>query len=137
MFRSGWYVENVSFIFTSGICPLIHRIIAYIFSKIAGIYPADLITCIYGIFAASVVWIPAIDAEHPSGKFSAVKFIQIVDTFYISRIIGRCEAGFHLDTRFFADTLQYIMHRFAFGKFYFRRCQNPAIGRNKLCLAAL
>lgn len=63
---------------------LIHRIISNILTKIACINPVDHIAVLYRILTASVVRKPAIYVIHPSGKLSAVEFIQIINSFHIS-----------------------------------------------------
>ena len=63
--------------------------------------------------SSAVVWKPFIDFVHPARKRTAVKFVEVVNSFNISGIIHRSPARFHMNIVVLTNFYKDIIYRFA------------------------
>ena len=76
-------------------------------TKVTGVVPLYLIASLYVVDSAAVVWVPLVDAIHPSGPASSVEFIKVVDPVHIAAAAHAASIG-HMDLVFAADSSEHV-----------------------------
>ena len=66
----------------------------YVIAEGAGVVPDNGIAVMNGIIRTANTRLFAVDRINPARSTSAVKFVQISDTFYVGGMIDRCHGEF-------------------------------------------